>query len=59
MDSIQRSEFLTLSCLVSVLVGFVVVASLLFAQAPTIAEAVALSDFWDATVAERSTDSDR
>ena len=48
----HRSEFLTLSSLVSVLAGFVVIASLLFAQASEIGEAVASSDLWDATVAK-------
>lgn len=51
MDPI-RSEFLTLSSLVSVLAGFVVMASLLLAQASEIAEAVVSSELWDASLAE-------
>jgi len=52
MDSIQRSESLALSSLVSVLAGFVVIASMLFAQAPEIAEAVVSSEIWDSTMVE-------
>ena len=48
----HRSEFLTLSTLVSALAGFVVMASVLLAQASAIGEAVVSSDLWDATVAE-------
>ena len=52
MDPNHQSEFLTLSSLFSVLAGFVVMASLLFAQASEITEAVLSSDLLDAAVAE-------
>lgn len=52
MHPAQRTEFLTASGLVTILAGFVVMASLLFANAQEIAQTIVSSDLWTATVVE-------
>ncbi len=52
MSPEQRFELVTLSSLLTVLVGSVVTTSLLFANANDIANAIASSDLWNAAAAE-------
>ncbi len=52
MSPEHRFEFVTLSSLLTVLVGFVVTTSLLFANADDIAQTIASSDLWNAATAE-------
>ena len=52
MDSEHRFELLTVSSLLTVLAGSIVMTSLLFANVQDIAQAIASSDLWNAAVAE-------
>lgn len=52
MDSVNKMEFLAVSGLVAVLAGIVVVATLLFANAPEIAHTIASIDFSSTTATE-------
>lgn len=52
MDHAQRSDILAASGLVTILAGFIVIASLAVANAEDIAQVIVSSDLWTSTVTE-------